>query len=225
MVLVEDSHSSLQQWCMPPNKLIVFASGCAGGFHLPISAWNTKFLASKYSYVCVDMSVLRYVWVFMHFWSILVNVIFTYFSLYLVGSNSKTSVSHYRYVLFCINRSEWQQIYWFWSFHMGFWNYQKWPFHASCQGETKSTICYPWNWQWTISSEYKFTWMFYDQFFKIHTHLCFLCLETSATSRDKTGTSLVAHMGLFGGVSQSWLCIIVRNNSLVVILKLKCSQL
>jgi hypothetical protein len=36
---------------------------------------------------------------------------------------------------------------------------------------------------------------------------------------------LVAHMWLFGGVSQSWLCIIVRNNSLVVILKLKCSQL
>jgi hypothetical protein len=146
------------------------------------------------------------------------------FSLYLAGSYSKTSVSHYRYFLFCIERSEWQQLDWFWSFYMGFRNYQKWHFMPHAKWRQRVLKCYPWNWQSTISLAYEFTQILYGQFFKIHNHSCFLCLETTATTRDKIGTSLVALMALFGGVWQSWLCTIVINSSLLVILKLKHSQ-
>jgi hypothetical protein len=56
--------------------------------------------------------------------------------------------------------------------------------------------CYPWSWQSPISLTYKFSQILYGQFFKICTHSCSLCLKTSATSRDKIGTSLVAHSSI-----------------------------
>jgi hypothetical protein len=49
----------------------------------------------------------------------------------------------------------WPQWYWFWSFYMGFWNYQKWHF-MSRPVETKSTKMLSLKLT-TISSAYKFT--------------------------------------------------------------------
>jgi hypothetical protein len=102
----------------------------------------------------------------------------------------------------------WPQWYWFWSFYMGFWNYQKWHFMSHAQWRQRALKCYPWNWQ-LFHQHISLLGFWISQLFKTHTHSCFLCLKTTATSCDKIGTSLVARMVLFGGIWQSWLCTIV----------------
>jgi hypothetical protein len=39
----------------------------------------------------------------------------------------------------------WPQLYWFWSFYMGFWNYQKWHFMSHAEWRQRALKCYPWN--------------------------------------------------------------------------------
>jgi hypothetical protein len=58
-------------------------------------------IVSIYIYFCVDISVLRYVWVVMHFQSTLGHFHFCSFLTLFGGSYIKASVSHYRYVHFC----------------------------------------------------------------------------------------------------------------------------
>jgi hypothetical protein len=139
--------------------------------------------------------------VVMHFGQFWVIVIFAHFSLYFTSSYSKTSVSHYRHDLFCIERSECMAtIILILIILYGISELSKVAFYASCRVETKSTKKLLYLKLTTISSAYKLTWFLYGQFFKIHTHSCFLCLETTATSSDKISTSLVAHMLPFGGI-------------------------
>jgi hypothetical protein len=130
--------------------------------------------------------------IFGQFWVI---VMIAHFSLYLDGSYSKTAVSHYRYVHFSIERSEWHQLYWFIILY-GISELSKWHFcmpHA--QLGQRALKCYPWNWQSTISLANKLNQFLYGQFFKIYTHSCFLCQETTATSCDSIVTSLVTCYG------------------------------
>jgi hypothetical protein len=176
-------------------------------------------------YVCVDVSVLRYVWVVMHFRSILGHLSCLLISHFIWSVPTVKLLSHiidmFLSPLRGVNGTSHTD---FDHFIRDFRTLKSGIFMPSAQWRQRALKCYPWNWQSTISLAYQFNQILYGQFFKIYTHSCFLCLKTTTTSRDRIVTSLVACTALFGGDWQSWLCTIVINNSLLVIWKLNCSQ-